>query len=49
MVKYPAKFNHTELDKLSIEELKKLENSLYYDRKKVLTVLKYKKLQLEEE
>ena len=49
MVKYPTKFNHTELNKLNIEELKELEDSLYYERKKVLTVLKYKQLQLEEE
>jgi len=48
MVEYPLIFNHRVLNTLSIEELKELEDSLYNERKKVLTVLKYKQL-LEEE
>ena len=49
MTKYPEKFNYSTLNEYSIEELNELADALYYDRKRVMTVLKAKKLQLEEE
>ena len=49
MVQYPEKFNYSTLNEYSIEELNELEDALYYDRKRVIAVLKVKKLQQEEE
>tara|TARA_R100000781_G_scaffold112214_1_gene79268 strand:+ start:493 stop:645 length:153 start_codon:yes stop_codon:yes gene_type:complete len=49
MVKYPEKFVLSELEKLSIEELEEMEDALYYDRKRVLNVLRYKRMESEEE
>tara|TARA_R100000773_G_C4201539_1_gene103909 strand:+ start:350 stop:514 length:165 start_codon:yes stop_codon:yes gene_type:complete len=48
MVKYPEKFTVSELNKLSIEELSELEDALWEDRKRVMSVVKYKKLIHEE-
>jgi len=33
------------LEKMSIEELKELEDKLWEERKKVVTIIEYKKLQ----
>lgn len=49
MVQYPEKFTVSELKKLSIEELEELEDSLYYDRERVMNVLRYKRMEREEE
>lgn len=49
MVQYPEKFNYSTLNEYSIEELNELEDALYCDRQRVMTVLKAKKLQQEEE
>ena len=49
MVQYPEKFTTSELNKLSIDELNELEDALWEDRKRVMYVVQYKKLQEEEE
>tara|TARA_R100000278_G_scaffold96196_1_gene73517 strand:+ start:261 stop:410 length:150 start_codon:yes stop_codon:yes gene_type:complete len=49
MVKYPTKFTISELNKLSIKELNELEDALWEDRKRVMYVVQYKKLEEEEE
>ena len=49
MVKYPKKFTLSALMKLSIAELHGLEDALYYDRKRVMNVLRYKRMESEEE
>tara|TARA_R100001082_G_C4365532_1_gene161717 strand:- start:4104 stop:4253 length:150 start_codon:yes stop_codon:yes gene_type:complete len=49
MVTYPKKYIVSELKKLSIEELEELEDALYYDRERVMNVLRYKRMESEEE
>ena len=49
MVKYPTKFTVSELKQYSIEELEELEDALYYDRERVMTVLRYKRFKVTEE
>ena len=46
MVKYPTKFTVSELKHYSIEELEELEDALYYDRERVMTVLQYKRFKV---
>ena len=49
MVKYPAKFLISELEKLSIDELSELEDALWQDRQRVCNVMAIKKMREEEE
>tara|TARA_R100000315_G_C5199304_1_gene116999 strand:+ start:89 stop:238 length:150 start_codon:yes stop_codon:yes gene_type:complete len=49
MVQYPEKFTTSELNKLSIDELNELEDALWEDRKRVMNVLRYKRMESEEE
>tara|TARA_R100001163_G_C5045508_1_gene182862 strand:- start:1076 stop:1255 length:180 start_codon:yes stop_codon:yes gene_type:complete len=49
MVKYPAKFTVSELKQYSIEELEELEDAMYNDRERVMTVLRYKRFKVTEE